>query len=221
MSKLTPQQAYEHIKALFPSKEVISIHSTENGNVWVHEEELRHSGKPAYFSIGKIEIDWPEGVDRWPPMEEWVDAVMPQDYGKPCRHRDDHESWKEGVLVGESVVRNAVYRWITEHPVNGTRYDSQYCQVRVEPEKATAPITRPAQAESIVEKQPDGDIWTDVYSDGLPIETAPKDREIELLMGGKWRKGRWHSCQIWMTVSPEARLFSWDRANQPTRWKPL
>ena len=140
MSKLTPAEYYGHVKALFPDLE--SISKGRDGYVSCHFKT--HS-----FSMSKICV-WPEGVDRWPPVEEWRDAVMPQDWGKPCRHRDNNESWKEGVLVGESVVRNKVYRWITEHPVNCIRYDSQYCQVRVEQEKAKAPITRPAQAESIV-----------------------------------------------------------------------
>ena len=52
-------------------------------------------------------------------------------------------------------------------------------------------------------------------------------RHVLLFMGGSWAKGGWNtqtSPQCFCSIDPEtnaARPLAWDRANQPTRWKPL
>ena len=119
--KLTPEEAWSHVKALWPDAEYIRKRDD------TIRDDLVYRGP----SLGKsprlvgCEIDWPPGIYRYPPKEEWRDAEMPRDWGKEVRFSDDKRRWNEGKLCGflESVER---YPWLDEL---GAVYT--YCQVRV------------------------------------------------------------------------------------------
>lgn len=63
----------------------------------------------------------------------------------------------------------------------------------------------------------------------MPIESAPKDKSVLLLMGGKFPSvGQWDSQPFNYRAHPYWRserghIFgkTWDRENQPTHWMPL
>jgi hypothetical protein len=54
-------------------------------------------------------------------------------------------------------------------------------------------------------------------AEGEPMETAPKDRDSELLMGGEWRMGFWNYHQ-WCSFGCGMSYES-DKARQPTAWR--
>jgi hypothetical protein len=256
-NKLTPQQALEMVASL--TGKDVTIRLTHDGNTWVDVDRV------PYMSLGKCNIDW-QAFDYWPPpepSEQWRDAVMPQDWGKPCRYMA-LDTWLDGVLVGKHTAKRKA-RWIVEQP-DGIRNESSECQVRVEPkEDATRvkpilgilprdkhreyriedleaviarfedanqepkaewieelnDLTRQLVVESIVEPNPTGKDCLQVDDGWKPMDSAPKDRPIELLMGGKWYKGRWHCVGIWISDSTYNKTLGWDRNNQPTGWRPL
>ena len=75
MSKLTPQQAWEHVKALFPN----ATHMTRDIDCWFCWLPRRE--RTVTYFVGD-NINWPKGVDRWPPPEpRWREATM-ADVGK-------------------------------------------------------------------------------------------------------------------------------------------
>lgn len=208
MSKLTPEAAFNQAKALFTD----AIEIKKHGNSL---SQLCYGQKGNVMSIAYIsaEIDWGD-LARYPPEpepEQWRDAVWPDDWGRYCRWNKCRGScdWDTGTIVGYSGKDPS---WIVVD--DGFTFDpfwASECQVRVTDEDRKAPITRPAQAESIVDKD-DG---------SQPMHTAPKDREIELLMGGEWIRGMWsRNGDHWMSldVGKDSR---WDEANRPTAWRPL
>jgi hypothetical protein len=75
MSNLTPAEAFEHAKALWPAIQSIRrYHETEDSLGWV----------VVGFILQRFDakIDWPADVDRWPPPEpEWREPTM-TDVGK-------------------------------------------------------------------------------------------------------------------------------------------
>ena len=191
MSKLTPEQAWEHIKALCDDPDFMEY----GGNgTYVHAQD----GTTFDLVIEPGIIDWGD-LTRYPPKEEWRDAVMPQDWGKPCRAKLSDENWgacEYGVLVGHSVKEN---RFIIEKDGSIPIRCKNDCQVRITHD----------------EPQSDG-LWVDVYSDEMPIETAPKDRTILLLMDGMWMYGYFSKYdRIWVS---KYKSIAWDRGHQPIKW---
>jgi hypothetical protein len=186
MSKLTPEQAWSHVKALWPNATCMEKFAMINN-----------------FSI--TSIDWPEGVDRYPPKEEWRDAVWPDDWNKPCRYkRIKADNWQDGYIVGND---DSKIPWIIT-PGRSQLHWSEYCQVRVTEDKKLNPL----------------DYKMDVCH---PMETAPKDRYVELLMGGRWWKGFWSdSFDCWLKfeyqpVDSTQECIDWDREHQPTAWREI
>lgn len=94
--KLTPQEAWERVRALIPSASCMYM---SGGVVRVREA----GGHEKRFE--QLQIDWPEGVDIWPPKEterKWRDARMPEDWGKPVQYFFTKKclDFYEGTLVG-------------------------------------------------------------------------------------------------------------------------
>lgn len=116
MNKITPQQAFEAAKTLWPNAQSVRNDldriSVYNGKTW--------------HQCGDAKVEWPKGVDRWPPLPEpkWRDARMPEDYGKEARFRDGTEDWVEGRLCGQC---DGDFRWVKH---SGTGW--KQCQVRDE-----------------------------------------------------------------------------------------
>jgi hypothetical protein len=106
--KLTPEEAWEHVKALWPDADCISRRNETtyfDCAVYVGNTQL-----PLSF----INIDWPEGVTRWPPPEsKWRHAEMPRDYGKPCEVSDDGTEWTPAIICGY-MPNDRSYPWLTE-----------------------------------------------------------------------------------------------------------
>jgi hypothetical protein len=190
---ITPQDALVHFQALWPWAS--NLHKGRS----VGEVVLRGENPGDVTRLYSQAIDWPEGVDRWPPPEpDWRDAVMPQDWGKDARFRDDlDDDWfEEGLTLGGFARDNEVLPYV-DSDGNGWAY----CQVRVEPE----PTGKDLQVE---------DGWQ-------TMDSAPKDSAlISLRMGGQRVEGYWSMCGIWVSKGTEKPL-SWDKANQPTGWRPL
>jgi hypothetical protein len=83
MSKLTPQQAFEHAKTLFPlAKYVRKV----DHSVWVWFVEPISSHEFSYYIGGNV--NWPPGVDRWPPPEPKYREPTMADVGKMVEVRD-------------------------------------------------------------------------------------------------------------------------------------
>ena len=102
---ITPKQAYEAAKVLWPDVERIEQSSTR----WI----LKGCTQSA-------KIDWGD-TDQYPPPEpEWVDAVFPQDVGKEGRFSNDRNFWVCGTICG---------RWQTSLWVSSD-FSWKFCQVR-------------------------------------------------------------------------------------------
>ena len=102
---ITPQQAYEAAKVLWPDLTLIKKFNGDGCTVPVKSP---------------FEIDWGD-IDQYPlPEPEWVDAVFPQDVGKPCRISIDGRNWRETTICG----RWTDGIWITEWTAD------KFCQVR-------------------------------------------------------------------------------------------
>jgi hypothetical protein len=230
---ITPQDALVHFQALWPWAS--NLHKGRS----VGEVVLRGENPGDVTRLYSQAIDWPEGVDRWPPpepAEQWREAVMPQDWGKPCRVRDnDDQIW----IPCSEIQGRSKHSWA----VNGTWW--KQCQVRVEPkEKPThcpackletkgctwcsdpkpgccMPNEPPKQVR--VEPNPTGKDCLQVEDEWLPMDSAPKDDvKVFLLMGGEQVIGGWTDIgKMWISLSKYSKSLDWDKANHPTGWRPL
>jgi hypothetical protein len=106
---ITPKQAYEAAKVLWPDVERIEQASTR----WILKGHTQ-----------SVQIDWGD-TDQYPPPEpEWVDAVMPDDWGKEARFGDDKKEWLPGMISGYSALPDRSFRWWSGFSVY------KFCQVR-------------------------------------------------------------------------------------------
>lgn len=114
MSKqLTPAEAFEHVKALWPSVRVIYI--TQNGSM--AREHGGHEKSPIFT------IDWPDGVTEWPPQPKWETPVLLTDLGKECEFSADSEEWFVDILVGVRKYKDGYLKW------EGARYLQKFCRI--------------------------------------------------------------------------------------------
>jgi len=113
MSKLTPEQVFEHVKALWPS--VDSITKVGSGYGICHKQN----------EVCSVHVDWPEGVTEWPMPPKWELPSFPDDFNQQVRFRD-HEGqlWRYGILVGYNV--DSTDQWIVRG--NGM-YESTCCRI--------------------------------------------------------------------------------------------
>jgi hypothetical protein len=192
--RLTPQQAWEHVRALWPS--ATHIRQVNGGQCEIE-------GKGGYQTFTDKVIDWCD-LTQWPPpepAEQWEDAEFPRDCGKNCRYllstlSDEYES---GKIVGKDGSDPA---WVVLDLEQDLLWAFK-CQVRVEPKEAT------------------GKDCLQVEEGWLPMDSAPKDGKLILLrMGGKRVEGYWSMCGMWVSRGI-GKTISWDKANQPTAWRPL
>jgi hypothetical protein len=116
-NKITPQQAFEAAKVLWP--DTVRIEKRGQGAlIYVNDTDYVATAFPAT-------IDWPSGVDRWPmPEPKWRNARMPEDYGKQARFSDGHGT-HDYLLSG--LLPSGEHRYVDSH---GVRW--RYCQVRDE-----------------------------------------------------------------------------------------
>jgi hypothetical protein len=126
-NKLTPEQAWVHVKALCKDADHMENHE---GYTTIRN----HDGTIPDVVIEEGVIDWPEGMDRYPPE-------VPTESRQKCRD-----------LAAQ------------------------------------------------------------------PMETAPKDRDIELLMDGKWLEGDFDNG-FWWSKTKHGMCTAWDRGHQPTAWR--
>ena len=103
---ITPQQAYEAAKVLWPDVERIEQASTR----WILKGHTQ-----------AVKIDWGD-TDQYPlPEPEWVDAVFPDDVGREGRFGTyGNNGWAHGIIRGQ--LGNG--KWI------GANYEWRFCQVR-------------------------------------------------------------------------------------------
>jgi hypothetical protein len=110
---ITPKQAYEAAKVLWPETSHIRRASSTIGFIY--------SNRTDYIAASVQPINWGD-TDQYPlPEPEWVDAVFPQDVGKEGRFRNDSdESWVHGQIRGQWEGA----KWIARCHV------WRFCQVR-------------------------------------------------------------------------------------------
>jgi hypothetical protein len=114
---ITPQQAYEAAKVLWPETSSLQKHALGWYAMQIHAD-----GRYSAITYGSgVAIDWGD-TDQYPPPEpEWVDAVFPDDVGKQGRFRNDSdESWVHGQIRGQWEGA----KWIARCHV------WRFCQVR-------------------------------------------------------------------------------------------
>lgn len=97
--KLTPEQAFEACKALWPETERIFC----NRMVVVNKHGL------GICALTTVNIDWPEGVTEWPPQSLWEEPVLPFDSGKECEVSDDNRHWMLNTVRGFDCRHD--YKW--------------------------------------------------------------------------------------------------------------
>jgi hypothetical protein len=128
-NKLTPAKAWVHVKALCKDADHMENHE---GYTTIRN----HDGTIPDVVIEEGVIDWPEGMDRYPPE-------VPTESRQKCRD-----------LAAQ------------------------------------------------------------------PMGTAPKDRTVEALMGGRWLLAR-HNGSVWFSNDRYHLSSTWDRENQPTAWREI
>jgi hypothetical protein len=103
--KLTPAEAWEHVKALWP--DACALTKDAYGNSTLHRTEKQ------FLLLGDC-AEWPEGMDRYPPIAKpRRPARMPEDFGKPAWFRDSiHDHWTKGELCG--LTKSPFEHWVDE-----------------------------------------------------------------------------------------------------------
>lgn len=109
MSKLTPEQAWEHIKVLWPDARYIMRCKPPLKSDGV----FRGSDISSFALLDHSRIDWPEGMDRWPPKELKYRVPNQGDVGKMVEVPCGHDFWKEKRLL-HVLPENFRYRFIFE-----------------------------------------------------------------------------------------------------------
>jgi hypothetical protein len=109
---ITPKQAYEAAKVLWPGITYLQKHHL---GWYAMEFHADGTGICDHLRSG-VTIEWGD-TDQYPPPEpEWVDAVFPQDVGKQGRFSDNREEWYEGMIRGQNeggywMVRNTTWKF--------------------------------------------------------------------------------------------------------------
>jgi hypothetical protein len=115
---ITPKQAYEAAKVLWPGTTKLQKHPLG----W-YAMEIHTDGRASAITYGSgVPIDWGD-TDQYPLPEsepEWVDAVFPDDVGKEGRLSNNKDAWTYEMIRG----RNMYGDWICD---SGLRRN---CQVR-------------------------------------------------------------------------------------------
>jgi hypothetical protein len=123
---LTPQQAFEHCKALWPNIDFIGKHEGGHDNGWV---KIGY----ALERLGTI-IDWPPGVDRWPPPEPKYREPTMADRDKMIEVRlCENDEWVKAKLI---YIRNGGFRFITIKDASESL--GWYAYARIKDEGATS-----------------------------------------------------------------------------------
>lgn len=114
--KLTPAEAWEHVRALWPDANHIAKEGESFG--------LRIGKAWGQSPEGLVAIDWPSGVDRWPPIEKpRRPAKMPEDFGRRAWFRDyETDLWQDGWVCG--FCNTERHQW-----VDSSRTGWVYCEV--------------------------------------------------------------------------------------------
>jgi hypothetical protein len=220
MSKLTPEQACEIGQKFFGGK--CSVHNWPGkGNV-ICCSRLGGDGYVAFFP----EIDWPEGMTRYPPPEPKYREPTQKDVGKMVEVRDfDRDDWCPVRAKLLAVIdAGVVFRFIVSFDAMSRDW-TKWRQARIA-------VDEPSLMDGLVGAwipNKDGE-FRQIYPkpdlphpDAKPIETAPKDRLIWLLMGGEWVTG-FFDGNIWLTgIQPNgvSHSLKWDDENQPTHWREI
>lgn len=132
MSKLTPEQAFAHLKAVWP--DLSSIESIPGADIICRRS---HTSISQTWNTSPMAIDWPEGVHQWPPKGQWRDARL-EDLPNKMRARvrdSEKEAWladfnnEDYFLIGVQYLPALTRKsWIT-HRRHGGSLNWQYCQV--------------------------------------------------------------------------------------------
>jgi hypothetical protein len=120
LMSITPKEALEAIQVLWPGTTSLQKHALG----W-YAMEIRADGRYSAITYGSgVPIDWGD-TDQYPlPEPEWVDAVMPDDWGKDARFGDDKKEWLPGMISGYSVLPDRSFCWWSGFSVY------KFCQVR-------------------------------------------------------------------------------------------
>jgi len=121
MTKLTPQEAFEHVKALWPDTVSIRLHNHGNTLLIDNQSLLMHL---------ELKFDWPPGITEWPPQPKWEEPVLPDDWGKLCELSHDSITWQTEKLAGftklndrdERLWRNTEGRWFKYCRIDRNKY---------------------------------------------------------------------------------------------------
>lgn len=207
---MTPEQAWEHVRALWPDAAFIVKNGLHPGTIYQCQESFCE--QHADFTA---RIEWPEGVVRWPPREPQYREPTPADVGKMVQVRDyaDH-NWRECELLAvlPSKYKN---RFLVDFAHAWTSF--RFTRIAID-EPQPCPIDAANTARLAQLKEP-------THPDAQPIATAPQDRIVWLWMGGRWMTGRYGvgSCRWITTLQPDGMYtgFDWDSENQPTHWREI
>lgn len=213
---MSPDQALKHLQALCP--EIIGLLRDEFGTSILVP-------KRSFGLNFNVKIEWPEGVNQWPPTElQYREPKMPEDWGKEIEVSHGGKDWSTVKLGGFGEGRH-------KHWLSTTGIVWRYARIRVsEGESMAVPSHCPA-----CKLQTKGCTWcsdprpgccmpnTPPDDDGWkPMESAPKDRKVMLKMGETEIQGCWSSrSHRWISTGSEPRSHIWDEQNQPTAWKEI
>lgn len=115
MKKLTPKQAFEHLKAIVPKLEYIEPAEPIPGcGESIVMKFVYDDGSRGIRQLADTAVEWGD-CQRWPeePEGHWRPATLPADAGKKARFRDAaDEDWRYGELHG--YVHGALYCWTSE-----------------------------------------------------------------------------------------------------------
>lgn len=110
MSKLSPEQAWQHVKALWPDAEYIRKGCQKLSTDGVY----RGRDIDSFIPLHHCEIDWPDGMTRYPPPEPQHREPWQDDVGKMVEVRDRKEQpWKKQMLLA-ILPSKCEYRYIAD-----------------------------------------------------------------------------------------------------------
>lgn len=139
MSKLTPEQAWQHVKALYKDADGIEQGSSNQETV------VRMGQYQRPLTLYRMnEIDWPEGMDRYPPPEPQYREPTQADVGKMVEVRyNDVSDWSERMLIA-ILPSHYPRRFLCQSDVHWQSY-CDWLEARIAVDEPQAKSPRPSR----------------------------------------------------------------------------
>ena len=100
---MKPEEAFNHVKALWPQTETIKKKGIGWSALSIDKTEIAHGNGE--------KVDWTPEVTEWPLLPKWEAPIIPYDTGKVCEFSDDGNIWIESCLIGYNSMK--AFLWMS------------------------------------------------------------------------------------------------------------